>query len=97
VLLEDVLHIVGDLLKTEREEHCLRLEIPGLQDKQHPTCQAVVAIGHRAFFRCEGEIVDTLLMGEPWSAVELLDLRVFEDRDAGLVSSGHGVDETVPR
>jgi hypothetical protein len=50
VLLQDVLHVVHDLVDLEREEQRLGLEIARLQDEQHPTCQAVVAIGHRAFF-----------------------------------------------
>jgi hypothetical protein len=33
-----------------------------------------VAIGHRAFFRREGEIVDTLIVREPGTTVELFDL-----------------------
>ena len=47
VLLQDVLHVVRDLVDLEREEQRLGLEIARLQDEQHPTCQAVVAIGHR--------------------------------------------------
>jgi len=90
VLLQDVLHVVRDLVDLEREEQRLGLEIARLQDEQHPTCQAVVAIGHRAFFRCEGEIVDALIVREPGTAVELFDLGVFENCDAVLVSSGHG-------
>jgi hypothetical protein len=46
-----------------------------------------VAIGHRAFFRREGEIVDALIVREPGTAVELFDLGVFENRDTVLVSS----------
>jgi len=49
-----------------------------------------VAIGHRAFFRREGEIVDALIVREPGTTVELFDLGVFENRDTVLVSSGHG-------
>jgi hypothetical protein len=49
-----------------------------------------VAIGHRTFFRREGEIVDALIVREPRTAVELFDLGVFENRDTVLVSSGHG-------
>ena len=49
-----------------------------------------MAIGHRAFFRGEGEIVDALIVREPGTAVELFDLGVFENRDTVLVSSGHG-------
>ena len=45
VLLQDVLHVVRDLVDLEREEQRLGLEIARLQDEQHPTCQAVVAIG----------------------------------------------------
>ena len=89
VLLQDMLHIVRDLVDLEREELGLGLEIARLQDEQHSTCQAVMAVGHRTFLRREGEIVDALLVREPRSAVELLDLGVFEDREAGLVSSGH--------
>ena len=32
-----------------------------------------MAIGHRAFFRREGEIVDALIVREPRTAVELFD------------------------
>ena len=49
-----------------------------------------MAIGHRTFFRREGEIVDALIVREPGTAVELFDLGVFENRDTVLVSSGHG-------
>jgi hypothetical protein len=49
-----------------------------------------MAIGHRAFFRGEGEIGDALIVREPGTAVELFDLGVFENCDAVLVSSGHG-------
>jgi hypothetical protein len=49
-----------------------------------------VAIGHRTFFRREGEIVDALIVREPGTAVELFNLDVFENRDTVLVSSGHG-------
>jgi hypothetical protein len=90
VLLQDVLHVVRDLVDLEREEQRLGLEIARLQDEQHPTCHAVVAIGHRAFFRREGEIVDALIVREPGTTVELFDLGVFENRDTVLVSSGHG-------
>ncbi len=44
VLLQDVLHVVRDLVDLEREEQRLGLEIARLQNEQHPTCQAVVAI-----------------------------------------------------
>ena len=57
LLLQNVFHVVRDLVDLEREEQRLGLEIARLQDEQHPTCQAVVAIGHRTFFRREGEIV----------------------------------------
>ena len=90
VLLQDVLHVVRDLVDLEREEQRLGLEIARLQDEQHPTCHAVVAIGHRAFFRRGGEILDALIVREPGTAVELFDLGVFENRDTVLVSSGHG-------
>jgi hypothetical protein len=49
-----------------------------------------VAIDHRAFFGREGEIVEAPIVSEPWMAVEFFDLGVFENRDAVLVSSGHG-------
>ena len=49
-----------------------------------------MAIGHRTFFRREGEIVDALIVRESGTAVELFDLGVFENRDTVLVSSGHG-------
>jgi hypothetical protein len=49
-----------------------------------------VAIGQRAFFWCEGEIVDALIVREPGTAVELFDLGVFENRYTVLISSGHG-------
>ena len=41
-----------------------------------------MAIGHRAFVRREGEIVDALLVGKPGTAVEIFDLGVIENRDA---------------
>src|SRR5271166_3177252 len=81
---------LSTLLHYQLLKQRLGLEIARLQDEQHPTCQAVVAIGHRAFFRGEGEIVDALIVREPGTAVELFDLGVFENRDAVLVSSGHG-------
>jgi hypothetical protein len=80
----------GARVAKRREEQRLGLEIARLQNEQHPTCQAVVAIGHRTFFRREGEIVDALIVREPRTAVELFDLGVFENRDTVLVSSGHG-------
>jgi hypothetical protein len=75
-----VLHVVRDLVDLEREKQRLCLEIARLQNEQHPTCQAVVAIGHRTFLRRKGEIVDALIVREPGTAVELLDLGVFENR-----------------
>ncbi len=39
VLLQDVLHVFGDLVDLEQEEQSLGLEIAHLQDEQHPTCQ----------------------------------------------------------
>ena len=85
-----MLHVVRDLVDLEREKQRLCLEIARLQNEQHPTCQAVVAIGHRTFLRREGEIVDALIVREPGTAVELFDLGVFENRYTVLVSSGHG-------
>src|SRR5258708_17657075 len=61
VLLQDVLHVVRDLVDLEREEQRLGLEIPRLQDEQHPTCQAVVAIGPPATFCGQDQIDHTLL------------------------------------
>src|SRR5271166_3177691 len=81
---------LSTLLHYQLLKQRLGLEIARLQDEQHPTCQAVVAIGHCAFFRGEGEIVDALIVREPGTAVELFDLGVFENCDAVLVSSGHG-------
>ena len=94
VLLQDVLHVVRDLVDLEREEQRLGPEIARVQDEQHSTCQTVVAIGHRAFFRREGDIVDALVVHEPGTAVELFYLS--ENRDTFLISSeslllrGHG-------
>jgi hypothetical protein len=45
----------------------------------------VVAIDHRAFFGREGEIVEALIVSEPWMVVEFFDLGIFENRDAVLV------------
>jgi hypothetical protein len=90
VLLQDVLHVVRDLVDLEREEQGLGLEIARLQDEQHPTRQAVMAIGHRTLLRREGEIVDALVMRESGTAVEIFDLGVLENREAVFVSSGHG-------
>ena len=55
-----------------------------------------MAIGHRAFFRGEGEIVDALIVREPGTAVELFDLGVFENSDAVLVSSGQWGESISP-
>jgi hypothetical protein len=63
-----VVDVVRELVHLEREEQRLGLEIARLQDEQHPTCQAVVAIGCRTFFRREGEIVDALIVREPRTA-----------------------------
>ena len=90
VLLQDVLHVLRDLVDPEREEQGLGLEIAGLQDEQYPTCQAVTAIGHRAFLRREGGIVDAPVVRKPGAAVEIFDLGVLENRHAVFVSSGHG-------
>ena len=87
-----MLDVVRDLVDLEREEQGLGLEIARLQDEQHPAGQAVMPTGHHAFLRREGEIVDTLVVREPGPTIELLDLGVFENRDAVLVSSGHGGD-----
>ena len=47
VLLQDVLHVVRDLVDLEREEQRLGLEIARLQDEQHPTCQESISPGPR--------------------------------------------------
>ena len=89
--LQDMPDVFPRIVELEGEEQCLRLEVAGLENKQHPACQVVVAVGCGAFLWRESEEMDALLMVEAGPPVQILDLLVFQDFQPVLVPAGHGV------